>query len=484
MTPPLVSIVIPVLHDTPELVTLLDALSNGGFPTGPDSDHGYEVIVANGDRSDASIPAVRERYPGVRWIMSSPGRARQMNAGARVARGEWLLFLHADTLPDPGWIEAIRGVGEDARVSAGAFRFVLRSSAPLARIIEWGVMWRVRWLGLPYGDQGLFVRRTAFESLGGYRLLPLMEDVDFVRRVSTLGRMVALDVPIQVSARRWDRDGWIRRTTSNMVLLGLHVLGVAPWPLARAYYGATNPPVARADAEEWTGRTPSPRVVVIVPALDEADAIGQVLIEIPSPVTSVIVVDNGSTDATADIARARGATVVREPRRGYGRACLAGLRAAPDADIVVFLDADRSDYAADMTRLIDPIIDDEADLVMGCRGGVARPMLARVGTAVCVALINRLWRTWYRDLGPFRAIRRTTIDRLEMSDKTYGWTIEMQVKAAEANVRVLEVPIAQRARLGRSKISGTLGGTMRAGTRMLATIWSLWRSRRTRGGPG
>ena len=142
------------------------------------------------------------------------------------------------------------------------------------------------------------------------------------------------------------------------------------------------------------------------------------------------------------------------------------------------------DAVNNIIKNLNTSIDDEADLVMGCRGGVARPMLARVGTAVCVALINRLWRTWYRDLGPFRAIRRTTIDRLEMSDKTYGWTIEMQVKAAEANVRVLEVPIAQRARLGRSKISGTLGGTMRAGTRMLATIWSLWRSRRTRGGPG
>ncbi len=130
-----------------------------------------------------------------------------------------------------------------------------------------------------------------------------------------------------------------------------------------------------------------------------------------------------------------------------------------------------------MAALVAPILSDDADLVMGCREGVGRPLSARIGTAVCVTLINWGWRTYYEDLGPFRAVRRQALDRLAMTDQTYGWTIEMQVKAAEANLRVLEVPIAQRRRLGRSKISGTLGGTLRAGVRMLTTIWSLWWTR-------
>ena len=474
MSAPLVSIVIPVLHDAPELVSLLDSLARHVPPGDAVDDCDYEVVVANGDETDSSITSLREKYAAVRWITSRPERARQMNAGARVAVGEWLLFLHADTCPEPGWIDEMRRVGRDPHVSGGAMRFVLRSQATRARLLEHGVAWRVRWLGLPYGDQGLFVRRSVFEQLGGYRLLPLMEDVDLVRRVRTTGRMVSLEVPIVVSARRWEREGWLRRTGLNMLLLGLYSAGVSPQRLARVYYGASaGPPVSRPTRAMPEGGAP---VAVIIPALDEAEAIGQVLTEVPRDVVSVVV-DNGSVDGTADIAREHGATVVREPRRGYGRACLAGLRVVPDADIVVFLDGDRSDYPADMTTLIEPILDDEADFVMGCRAGVARPFSARLGTAICVGIINRVWHTHYSDLGPFRAIRRRALDRLDMSDQTYGWTIEMQVRAAEANLRVLEIPIAQRARIGRSKISGTFGGTVRAGTRMLLTIWSLWRAR-------
>ncbi len=227
------------------------------------------------------------------------------------------------------------------------------------------------------------------------------------------------------------------------------------------------------DRRPWT-------VAVVIPALNEAEAIGTVLASIPPVVGTVVVADNGSTDDTASRARAGGALVVVEPRRGYGRACLAGLRAVPDVDVVVFLDADLSDYPDDMIRLLDPITQGEADMVMGARGGAERLTHARFGTSACVALINALWGTRYADLGPFRAIRRTALDRLEMRDQTWGWTIEMQVKAAEAGLRVLEIPIAQRPRVGQSKISGTITGTLRAGGRMLVMIATLWWTRHRR----
>ena len=408
-----------------------------------------------------------------------------MNAGVRLATGEWLLFLHADTCVSSCWLDEIRKVARNPQAVGGAFRFTLQSSAAAARVLERGVAWRVRWLGLPYGDQGLFVRRTTFDELGGYRSQAIMEDIELVRRLRRCGQMIYSRVPILVSARRWERDGWGRRTVTNLLLLGLYYAGVSPDRLARAYYGASAANVAKRPTHDQVTslgrRGPgAPRVAVIIPALDEAEAISGVLADIPDFVTLVTVVDNGSTDATAERARAGGARVVTEATQGYGRACLAGLQATTDADIIVFLDADRSDYPADMTALVAPILEGEADLVMGCRDGVARPLTARLGTALCVGLINLIWRTRYRDLGPFRAIRRRSLDRMQMTDQTYGWTIEMQVKAAEANLRVVERPIRQRSRIGQSKISGTLRGAASAGTRMLLTIWSLWRTRRTR----
>ena len=223
-------------------------------------------------------------------------------------------------------------------------------------------------------------------------------------------------------------------------------------------------------------------IVVVIPALNEEEAIGTVVAQIPDTTHCVTVVDNGSTDATAERARAAGAQVVHEPRRGYGRACLAGLRVNRDADIIVFLDADLSDYPEEMPRLVDPILRDEADFVLGARSGAGRPLHARAGTSVCLHLLNRIWRTSYQDLGPFRAIRRTSLDQLSMTAQTWGWTIEMQVKAAEAGLRTREIPIRQRGRVGQSKISGTIIGTMRAGVRMLVTILGLWctRGRRLR----
>ena len=481
---PLVSIVVPVMRDTGALEELLEILASRKVAN---EGHADEVIVVNGDPEDRSIEQARERFPDVRWVTSRVGRGRQMNAGAAVAVGRWLLFLHADSYPDPGWLEELRQIDGDQRIVGGAFLFKLRSRVGIARLIEWGVAWRVRWLGLPYGDQGFVVRRAIFNRIYGFSSIPIMEDVDLVRRLQCEGQVRRLETPIRVSARRWERDGWARRTCLNLWLLVLFYFGVSPDRLARRYYGATvNPGWIKTfgPKRSWSSLEGSAGALslvgVVIPALNEEDAIQQVVADIPEFVSSVTVVDNGSTDRTRERAEAGGARVVTESRRGYGRACLAGLREMPDVDVVVFLDVDRSDYPASMVELVTPILERRADLVMGDRSGVMRPAIARFGTGLCVGLINLLWHTAYRDLGPFRAIRRDALDLLGMNDQTWGWTIEMQVKSAEAGLRILEVPIRQRARIGRSKISGTFAGAMRSGARMLVTIWWLWWSRAAR----
>ena len=233
---PLVSVVIPVLHDAEELERLLAELLRQP-PGGSGDGAGREVIVVNGDDADPAIRPLRGRFPAVRWAAAEPGRARQMNAGARLASGAWLLFLHADACPAPEWLDEIRRIDADPRTVAGALRLQLRSRDWRARVVERGVAWRVRRLGLPYGDQGIFVRRAVFDELGGYRPLPLMEDVDLVRRVRRRGRMTYSQVPILASARRWEREGWTRRTALNLLLLLAYSAGVPPARLARAYYG-------------------------------------------------------------------------------------------------------------------------------------------------------------------------------------------------------------------------------------------------------
>ena len=482
-TTPLVSIVIPVLHDTAELASLLETLAPRRRPTA-DRSVAYEVVVVNGDSHDASLRPLHGRFPTVEWAESTAGRARQMNHGARLATGQWLLFLHADACPDHGWIEAIRKADQSGAVG-GAFSFRLESTAPTARVLERGVDLRTRLFGLPYGDQGVFVRRQVFDEEGGYAELPIMEDLEFVRRLRRRGPLTWSPVAIRVSARRWERDGWVRRSVLNIGLVGLFLVGMSPGWLARRYYGhdrlvAPTEAQAHETALSHLPDNPAHKIAVVIPALDEEEAIGQVLAEIPDSVTTVTVADNGSTDRTAEVARAAGAHVVTESTRGYGRACLAGLRGETDADVIVFLDADRSDYPEEMKLLLAPILAGSADFVLGYRRGVGRPLSARLGTALCVFLINLLWRTQYRDLGPFRAITRPALDRLGMADKTWGWTIEMQVKAAEAGLRTQEVLVRQRPRIGRSKISGTILGTLRAGSRMIVTIWSLWRTRHLR----
>jgi hypothetical protein len=219
----------------------------------------------------------------------------------------------------------------------------------------------------------------------------------------------------------------------------------------------------------------APSIVVIIPALDEEQAIGHVVRAIPAAVREVIVVDNGSRDRTADVARAAGATVVAEPRRGYGQACLTGIAAAADADIIVFLDGDRSDEPGQLTEVVAPIAEGRAELVVGSRSlgrraPGAQPWHAVLGTRLCVGLMNLLAGARATDLGPFRAISREALRRLDMRDRNYGWTVEMQVKAARAGMRVVEVPVDYRPRVGKSKVSGTVRGTIGAGTKIVATI--------------
>jgi hypothetical protein len=239
------------------------------------------------------------------------------------------------------------------------------------------------------------------------------------------------------------------------------------------------------------------RVAVVIPALDEERSLPLVLEALnqvrpgaardgrPIAILAAIVVDNGSRDGTAAAAGRSGAMVLHEPRRGYGRACLRGLAhlAADPPDIVVFLDADFSDDPAMLPALVLPIGEGDFDFVLGsrllgeCEPGALLPH-ARYGNALAVRLMRILYGFRYTDLGPFRAIRWSSLASLKMRDKTFGWTAEMQVKALRAGLRIKEVPVAYRRRVGVSKISGTFSGAMKAGARIL---WTIARYRFTTG---
>jgi len=219
-------------------------------------------------------------------------------------------------------------------------------------------------------------------------------------------------------------------------------------------------------------------VDAVIPALNEAGAIALVLDALPRPlVRRIVVCDNGSTDGTAEIAADHGAIVVREPRRGYGAACLKALAAldADPPDVVLFLDADRSDDPAEAGWILEPILAGRADLVIGSRTlgtrepGALTPQ-ARVGNWLATRLLLTLYGVRFTDLGPFRAIRYQALLALGMRDRDFGWTVEMQVKAARAGLRAAEVPARYRRRIGRSKISGTLSGSVRAAIKILGTI--------------
>ena len=228
--------------------------------------------------------------------------------------------------------------------------------------------------------------------------------------------------------------------------------------------------------------------LVIIPAFNEARAIAQVIGDIPDAVADeVVVVNNASTDETEDNARAAGATVLTEPTPGYGNACLRGIEyaKAKQPDVVVFLDGDYSDHPEEMINLVRPIACGEADFVVGSRirgesePGALLPQ-AQVGNRIACTLMRWIWGGRYTDLGPFRAIRFRDLLALDMQDRTFGWTIEMQIKALEAGLRIQEVPVSYRRRVGVSKITGTVRGTVRASTKILWTIGRMALTRHTR----
>ena len=224
------------------------------------------------------------------------------------------------------------------------------------------------------------------------------------------------------------------------------------------------------------------KTVVIIPALNEERSIGRVIGDIPQDlVTEIVVVNNGSTDSTVRVASSSGATVIDEERRGYGQACLAGIDYIKNSsylpDIIVFLDADYSDYPQEIKELIFPITEGEYDLVIGSRTigerqkGALLPQ-ALVGNYVATRLIKLFYRVDFTDLGPFRAIRYDKLLSLDMRDKTFGWTVEMQVKAAKNGLRCTEIPVSYRKRIGTSKITGTVAGSVMAGVKI---IWMIFR---------
>lgn len=224
---------------------------------------------------------------------------------------------------------------------------------------------------------------------------------------------------------------------------------------------------------------------VIIPAFNEEAAIGKVLADLPGAlVRHIIVVDNNSTDRTARVAATAGATVVTALRRGYGSACLAGIASLARLEhaphIVVFLDADYSDHPDELPRLVEPLRRNEADLVVGSRvlgrrePGALMPQ-ARFGNWLSTRLIRALYGVRMTDLGPFRAILWNRLVGLEMSDPDFGWTVEMQVKVAREGLVYREVPVSYRRRIGTSKISGTVSGSLRAGWKILYTIFRLAR---------
>lgn len=222
---------------------------------------------------------------------------------------------------------------------------------------------------------------------------------------------------------------------------------------------------------------------VIIPAFNEENAVGKVIQEIPAFVRHVVVVNNNSNDDTRIVALEAGAIVLDEPVKGYGRACLKGMAFLSQQeippDVVVFLDADYSDYPEEMERLISPIIRDEVDLVIGSRamgnrerGSMTLPQV--FGNWLATRLMRQLFSANFSDLGPFRAIRWNGLRALQMEDKNYGWTIEMQIKAVKGGLAYTEVPVNYRQRIGKSKVSGTLKGVIGAGYKIL---WTLWKYR-------
>ncbi|HVG53399.1 MAG TPA: TIGR04283 family arsenosugar biosynthesis glycosyltransferase [Vicinamibacterales bacterium] len=235
---PLVSVIVPILAADRDSARQLIAR----IPV----DLQVETIVAEAG-TELGLESLSQGRPDVTVVHTQQGRGQQMNAAAGLARGEWLLFLHADSQLPSDWLDLFEtsvrehGTGpgplypRPGDIVGGWFQFALDDPAWQARLIERAVAWRVRLLRLPYGDQGLFVQRRTFAALGGYRDIELMEDVDFVRRMINAGAVIELPCALITSARRWRRDGWFRRSTRNLTLLALYFCGVPPRVLARWY---------------------------------------------------------------------------------------------------------------------------------------------------------------------------------------------------------------------------------------------------------
>jgi glycosyltransferase involved in cell wall biosynthesis len=247
----------------------------------------------------------------------------------------------------------------------------------------------------------------------------------------------------------------------------------------------------------WRGGDPHPcggderncvRVTVIIPTHNEAQAIGRVLADLPSNlVTEVIVVDSNSTDGTPAIARGKGARVIDEPRRGYGRACLTGLANAENPDVVVFLDGDYSDRPSELPTLLAPIVEGRADITLGSRFNSnnkdALPWHQAFGNHLAAGLIRLLYGVPINDLGPFRAGRAEVLRALALEEATYGWAVEMILKGALAGFRIVEVPVSYYPRIGQSKISGTVKGTIGAAWFILSRIVLYYFRRQKAGAP-
>lgn len=225
----------------------------------------------------------------------------------------------------------------------------------------------------------------------------------------------------------------------------------------------------------------SKRIVVIIPAFNEEQSLPKVVADIPSFADEIIVVDNGSTDMTAKAARDAGATVLTENEKGYGAACLKAIDYIKDKnyDIVVFLDGDYSDFPEEMNLVVEPIINENYDLVIGSRmigkmeKGTMLPQ-AIFGNWLASFLIKLFWGYKFTDLGPFRAIKYSSFLKLNMADRNYGWTVELQIKAAKQKMKSTEVPVSYRKRIGKSKVTGTLVGTIKASAKILYLIFKSY----------
>lgn len=223
-----------------------------------------------------------------------------------------------------------------------------------------------------------------------------------------------------------------------------------------------------------------PIIDVLIPAFNEENSVAKVIADIPDIVRQVIVVNNQSNDETAKVASEAGAVVLDEPQKGYGKACLTGIaylrEMKPNPDILVFLDADYSDYPEQLTEVIHPILEKDIDLVIGSRamgirdkGSMTYPQI--FGNRLATFLLKRIYKVHYTDLGPFRAIKWDKLLELDMVDENFGWTIEMQIKAAKKGLKMEEVAVDYRKRIGVSKVSGTIKGVMGAGYKILWTIF-------------